>query len=494
VSVRAEEMMLATGFIWPVLKEEVTDSRTNRIDPRTTSAQCSSGLWYSNLNGFGHKLCDNKLRGCDPRVNCYHPGEDWNACDNDESGKTVYAVANGRVVRTGSLDGNGKYLTMEHQLTVPERVKKYILAGTTVDEFATFGFVYSAYLHVDDILVSEGDIVVKGQPIARISSCCSHLHFELTRLPMTSASNCYCGYCTSEQQLTDVGYINPKDFIRDHVNDLTANPLDRRGAGRLEILGPVGAFGPNQGVVSAEVCPQDGAPCHSILTLLIDWESERIEISLGDIREPVVLEIRRAGGDLVGRLIYPFIDVTPLSWYAKVTTIAWRDGMVDGKRYGFFAPEANISRAEFVEMLAKVSGDTCSGDCPSAAPYSDVVPSDWFYQSVRLAFNRGWLTNSGTFRPHDSITRAEAAAILVRVTACVAVLHPVPDPYTDVTDVSSWFYEAIYEAREAELMSGYRKGFQCDGSPAEPGQRFFCPARAITRAEALQAIANSFLK
>jgi len=495
----AEEVRLATGFIWPVLGVDITDSRMNRIDPRAiTDADCSQGLglWYSNRNGFGNKFCNNNLPNCDPRVNCYHPGEDWNICpvNSDESGRTVYAVANGKVVSAGSLGANGKYLTMEHHLTAPEKASKYSLAGTAVNDLATFDMVYSAYLHVDHLLVSKDDVVVKGQAIAEISSCCSHLHFELARSPMTSASNCSCGYCTSKQQLTDVGYINPKNFIRDHVADLAANPLGSRGAGRLEILGPLGVFGQSQGTVSAQVCPQDGTPCHSVQPQVANWKSERIEFSLGELTEPVTLEIRRSDGSLVGRLIYPFIDVTPLSWYAKVTTSAWRDGMVNGKGYGFFAPDASISRAEFVEMLAKASGDTCSGNCPSVAPYSDVVASDWFYQTVRLAFNRGWLTSSGTFRPHDSITRAEAVAILVRATACVAILHPVPDPYTDVTDTSSWFYESVYEAREIELMSGYRKEFQCDGSPAGPGQRFFCPSRAITRAEALQAIANGFLK
>jgi hypothetical protein len=140
-----------------------------------------------------------------------------------------------------------------------------------------------------------------------------------------------------------------------------------------------------------------------------------------------------------------------------------------------------------VEMLTKVLGSSCGGNC-IVPPFSDVESSDWFYGSVRLAYSLGWVTGAGAFRPHDPITRAEATVVLVRATACAEILYPISNPYADVTDASTWFYEAVYQAREFGLMTGYRKGIHCNGLPAAPEERYFCPSQAITRAEALKAM------
>lgn len=491
-----QEPMTATAFIWPVLMDGVTDPRMNTVELRaSTAGTCVQGLWSSYANDFGARHCNHGLPGCSS-TSCYHPGEDWNTCPpgSNEAGKTVFAVANGKVLLRGSLGDNGFYLILEHKLPSPEFAKDYTYPGTGISEATTFDTVYSGYLHIDHLLVDRDDVVVKGQPIAKISSCCSHLHFELNRLLMTSASSCPCGYCTSPQKLTDVGYIHPARFIRAHLNDLSTRPLGSRSEGRLAIIGPPGAFGASRGTISARICGQDTSSCRDVAPQILAWAEQRVEIDLSEkLETPVVLRIQTSQGDLAGVITYPFIDVPPLTWYGRVTTSAWTQGLVTGKGQRFFAPEEQISRAEFVEMLAKVSGAICGASC-SAPPYSDVASGDWFYASVRLAHNLGWLTGTGTFRPHDRINRAEAAAILVRATACSEIHRPVPNPYVDVTDTSSWFYEPVYQAREFGLMKGYREGFGCDGAPAQTGQRFFCPAQPITRAEALQAIANGFMK
>ena len=81
-----------------------------------------------------------------------------------------------------------------------------------------FDIVYSSYLHIDPI-VNKDESVSMGDPVGTISSCCSHLHFEM-KTDGIMANGCGgCGYCTSYQDLTNKHFIDPSKFIADHTNN-----------------------------------------------------------------------------------------------------------------------------------------------------------------------------------------------------------------------------------------------------------------------------------
>lgn len=78
----------------------------------------------------------------------------------------------------------------------------------------------------------------------------------------------------------------------------------------------------------------------------------------------------------------------------------------------------------------------------------------------------------GNFRPSDSVTRAEMAAIISRWLGL-----EVTEDGTSFTDVSSnhWAFLAIEQVKQAGIMNGYNDGT-------------FKPSNALTRAEAVTII------
>ena len=83
-----------------------------------------------------------------------------------ECGRTVVAPANGRVMAIGYADDSGHYLRIDHGVFNHQAV-------------------YTTYLHLGGYLVSVGQDVTRGQPVARVGSSgqatSCHLHFSVVQ-------------------------------------------------------------------------------------------------------------------------------------------------------------------------------------------------------------------------------------------------------------------------------------------------------------------------
>ena len=90
-------------------------------------------------------------------------------------------------------------------------------------------------------------------------------------------------------------------------------------------------------------------------------------------------------------------------------------------------------------------------------PYTDVPEDHWAQSVLSFATNRGWLMGDSslgvTFRPDDTIERAEAMAVLNRV------LQRLPETEADLIDdrivwpdnqdPTAWYYLVVEEATNA---------------------------------------------
>lgn len=143
-----------------------------------------------------------------------------------------------------------------------------------------------------------------------------------------------------------------------------------------------------------------------------------------------------------------FSDVPAGQWYTVAVSTLANAGAINGCGDGTFQPGKPISRAEFVTILAGIYGVNTS----SGVPFSD-VGRGWFYDAVATAYANGWVSGftDGTFRPNQTITRAEAVSILNRVLGrscdltfvqahAQAALH-----FADVTP-DAWYYADVIEA------------------------------------------------
>lgn len=143
-----------------------------------------------------------------------------------------------------------------------------------------------------------------------------------------------------------------------------------------------------------------------------------------------------------------FSDVPAGQWYTVAVSTLANVGAITGCGDGTFQPGKSISRAEFATILAGIYGVNTS----KGMPFSDVGRS-WYYDSVATACANGWVSGytDGTFRPNQTITRAEAVSILNRVLGrscdltfvqanAQTALH-----FTDVP-ANAWYYADVIEA------------------------------------------------
>ncbi|TBL71074.1 S-layer homology domain-containing protein [Paenibacillus thalictri] len=149
----------------------------------------------------------------------------------------------------------------------------------------------------------------------------------------------------------------------------------------------------------------------------------------------------------------------------KTTHKAYINGYPDGT----FGPEKNITRAEMASLLARVSDKAAT---KSSIAYTDVASSHWAKDAIDQATKMGLMEgyNGGSFKPEQTITRAEMAAILSRISGNSASSG---DSFNDVN--GHWAQSAVAQAKAAGYIDGY-----ADGT--------FRPEQTLTRAEAVTMI------
>lgn len=141
--------------------------------------------------------------------------------------------------------------------------------------------------------------------------------------------------------------------------------------------------------------------------------------------------------------------------WAKDTIEEWIDQeLIEGYSDGSFKPDNNISRAEFITMVNKAFG------YKSTAPisYSDVKLGAWYYNPIEIAEAAEYIEgySDGTMKPENSITREEAATILMKINKLTGN-ESAADVFTDSKNFT-WSKGAIGEIYTAGLMEGYSDG------------------------------------
>lgn len=144
-----------------------------------------------------------------------------------------------------------------------------------------------------------------------------------------------------------------------------------------------------------------------------------------------------------------FSDVSDDAWYATAVNTLASLGILKGVGEDKYDPTRAISRAEFAAIATRFAKVNLEG----STPFDDVSDADWYYNAVLTAVNYGWINGYGdnTFRPYNTVTRAEVTTIVNRMLARRADKDFVADhihnmrTFNDV-DSSFWAYHYIMEA------------------------------------------------
>ena len=146
--------------------------------------------------------------------------------------------------------------------------------------------------------------------------------------------------------------------------------------------------------------------------------------------------------------------------------------LVGGYTDGTFKPDNSITRAEFIALVNRAFGFT------ETVPvcFSDVTASDWFATEVAKACAVGYIAGypDGTFKANNSISRQEAAAVLAKVLKPKATQDKLAQ-FIDNANIPNWSRSAI----NAIVGQGYMGGYP-DNS--------FKALNPITRAEAIAVL------
>ena len=161
-----------------------------------------------------------------------------------------------------------------------------------------------------------------------------------------------------------------------------------------------------------------------------------------------------------------FTDVQSGAWYVSAVQYAYDNGIMGGKSETIFAPEANLTRAEFATVLYSQSGKPAVTYRPV---FKDVEEGAWYSNPVLWAYDNGIVSGyaNGNFGTSDNITREQLALMMYKyaktkgydTTAESGMLQK----FSDEAQISTWAREAIQWAASHGIMSG--KGNGADGKP-----------------------------
>ena len=107
-----------------------------------------------------------------------------------------------------------------------------------------------------------------------------------------------------------------------------------------------------------------------------------------------------------------FSDVPKGYWAANYIGYMQQFGIITGYSDGSFRPDAPVTRAEFAAIASRFEKLT-----EGSKSFADVPDTYWAARYINFAATRGWVTgySDGTFKPENTITRAEVAAVTCRL-------------------------------------------------------------------------------
>lgn len=179
-----------------------------------------------------------------------------------------------------------------------------------------------------------------------------------------------------------------------------------------------------------------------------------------------------------GGCTHPFVDIIG-HWAEDNICTLYNQGVVKGYSEKTFLPNNKVTRAEFLKMVLEYKGYSVYS--VQSASFTDLEPGDWYYQYVTFAHSKGFVSgySDGSFHPNESITRAEAVALVMKEEGFTAYdTSDLFHTFTDVTE-NDWFAFAVAAATDMGIISGY-------------GDGTFRPYKDLTRAEAAVVIERAW--
>lgn len=172
-----------------------------------------------------------------------------------------------------------------------------------------------------------------------------------------------------------------------------------------------------------------------------------------------------------------FDDVAANHWaYGAIKSLAAKH-VAEGDDGALFAPEREVTRAEFAALLVRSLGLQAAG----TSPFKDVDANDWYAGEITAANEAGIVKGRGgdRFAPNAPITRQEMAAMIVKayeLRAGKTASSAGAAGFADADAIDAWALPAVQAAQALGLVNGKMQGK-------------FDPHGMATRAESAKVVA-----
>ncbi len=174
-----------------------------------------------------------------------------------------------------------------------------------------------------------------------------------------------------------------------------------------------------------------------------------------------------------------FVDLNEAAWAEECVSALYAKKIISGDGRGFFRPNDNITRAEFLKMLVMRYNLVVSGK--EKKQFDDISETDWYFGYVRAALDNGIVNgiSETEFNPDGLISRQDMAAMIYRAEKFSGHSFEAADiAFNDMNDVSDYAKEAVASLYKAGIVNGYNNRFE--------------PLGTATRAQAAQIVYNTY--
>ncbi|MDD3236497.1 MAG: S-layer homology domain-containing protein [Candidatus Gastranaerophilales bacterium] len=165
-------------------------------------------------------------------------------------------------------------------------------------------------------------------------------------------------------------------------------------------------------------------------------------------------------------------DVPANYWAAKEINAVVNDGVMNTSN-GIFAPEKDVTRAQFNSMLLRALGHKAP-QLSETNKFKDVAKNHWAYGDILMSQQLGLIYGypDKTFRPENVINKSEAASIISHITKDTAVDMNVLTNFKDSKDIPAWAKTQYAKSIGLNIYVNY------------PDAEKLLPVKVLNRAEA----------
>ena len=162
-----------------------------------------------------------------------------------------------------------------------------------------------------------------------------------------------------------------------------------------------------------------------------------------------------------GETPFPFTDVPESRWSYPYIKQLYDAGVVSGMTATTFAPAENMTRAQFVTMLAGLQGADVSAY--RTGKFTDVPADAWYAPYVSWAAENGVVygVSDSAFAPDANISRQDMAVMVYRYAERFGIrlgTDVPPVTFTDTGDIAAYALPAVQALQRAGVISGMPDG------------------------------------